>query len=143
VTTNDLSSLTSGYGQWSETFQGPGSFGQNPPSTSLNAFYSFNGVIFKVPAGLPGLTVNIQADYNFRSSAFDGGFRTVDSTVAISSSIGVAAPSFVVSPTEVTIPAGGQQSISLIASIPSSTQGLPLVISNVPSWLDVSQTNGG
>jgi hypothetical protein len=141
VTTTDQSSLSSGMAQWQESFQGEASPPSGaPPGTSISTFQSFQGAIFQVPEGTTGFDLNVDTSV---SSTFQPEFGNPETAeMSYNAQLRVCPPVFSVSNSALPIALGKQGSLEVTAGVPSSSQGLGWVVTNVPSWLTVSQLGG-
>ncbi|HEX4166978.1 MAG TPA: Ig-like domain repeat protein [Bryobacteraceae bacterium] len=139
VTTTDQSSTASGTGQWNEAFVSETAF--TPlPGTSTSTFLSHQGAILKLPFGTQSfqLSVNISTDVIYQPSfgnPYNGGAGYILTGT-------ISPPKFAVNPTSVTIAPGSSATVQLVANIAGGQLGLPWTVSNVPLWLNVSQTSG-
>jgi hypothetical protein len=142
VTTTDQSDIPSGAARWQETFNIDDN---SPPPSSTSTFLSYQGAIFEVPEDTTSFLVNVASETQFGHCVTVGPTDTrcsPDYVLSISSDLDISPPTFSLTPSQLKIQPGDQAQIQLKASIPSSTVGLPWTVSNIPSWLTVSQTSG-
>jgi hypothetical protein len=138
VTTIDQSNLNTNVAQWEENFAGPGDF-SCPPETSIETFYSNQGAIFRVPEGTTAFILTVAGTIQFEE---DTGFETRTLRESFTYPLSIQPPVFAVNPPTAAIAAGQAGGVRVTAVIPGSAQGLPWVVTNIPSWLTVSQTTG-
>ncbi len=139
VKTTDTSNLQSGTGQWIEDFTGQGFFGSAPPQTSTGLFLSHQGSIFQVPEKTKSFKLNLSI---LAENYLQQPFRLLNSSLYSNFFGVVSAPILAVNPPSVTIAPATGRSMQIVATIPSSTFGFPWQITNLPSWLTVSQLSG-
>lgn len=144
VNTLDQSSLSQNLAQWTENFLWPIN-SYSPAPTSSSIFLSHQGAIFQVPEGTKEFDLATLVDLTFGQEINVGGVgqQSIDqNTIGQSISLAVQPPVFSVTPAQITIAPGGQGTVQLDAYIPASTNGLSWVVTNIPTWLTVSQTSG-
>ncbi|HEY1217214.1 MAG TPA: hypothetical protein VGE93_26605, partial [Bryobacteraceae bacterium] len=143
VTTTDQSDLANGTGKWTEDFQGQGSFGSTPPTTSTGLFVSHQGSIFQVPEGTTSFQFTLNEPVTSEFQPHFGEPYTWTSNYNVQ--INIFPPVFLTSLNNLSIPPGGSGSFEITAVNPStsnSSLGLAWEVTNLPSWLTVSQTSG-
>ncbi len=142
VTTTDESDLANGVGKWSEAFEDEGVF-TKPPETSTGLFLSHQGSIFQVPEGTSSFQFTLDEPV---TSAFQPRFGNLETEVLdFTVQINIFPPVFVTSLNNLSIPPGGSGTFEITAVNPSTSNaglGLAWDVSNLPSWLTVSQTSG-
>jgi Galactose oxidase, central domain len=138
VTTIDQSNLNAAVAQWEENFAGPPAVGC-PPETSIETFYSNQGAIFQVPEGTTAFTLTVAGTIQFK---YDRGFNFDLWNDTFSYPLPIQPPVFGVNPPTVAVAPGQAGGVRVTAAIPGSAQGLPWVVTNIPAWLTVSQTEG-
>jgi hypothetical protein len=142
VTTTDQSELANGVGKWNEAFEDEGVF-TKPPETSIGLFLSHQGSIFQVPEGTSSFQFTLDEPVTY---AFQPHFGNLETDVFDDGvQINIFPPVFVTSLNNLSIPPGGSGSFEITAVNPSTSNaglGLAWDVSNLPSWLTVSQTSG-
>jgi hypothetical protein len=142
VTTTDESDLTKGIGKWNEAFQDEGTF-TKPPETSTGLFLSHQGSIFQVPEGTTSFQFTLDEPV---TSAFQPQFGTLETeTQDLLYTVNISPPVFVLNLNSLSIPPGGSGNVEVTAVNPSTSNsnfGLPWNVTNIPSWLTVSQLSG-
>lgn len=141
VTTVDQTNIVTGVPAWHETFN----FGNPIPATMYTPFVSHQGAIFQVPENTASFNLSVftETDFGRCAQIFQNPPScSVNSAADVNINTKVAAPVLSITPSQVQIAPGGTAKLQLTASIPSSTIGVPWVLSNVPNWLTVSQTSG-
>lgn len=142
VTTTDESNLAQGVGMWNEAFVDEGVF-TVPPETSIGLFLSHQGSIFQVPEGTTSFQFTLD---NPVTSAFQPHFGNLQTSESYDSvQINIFPPVFAVSLTDLSIPPAGSGSFEITAVNPSTSNnglGLSWDITNLPSWLTISQISG-
>ncbi len=141
VTTTDKSDLSKGIGKWNEAFQDEGVF-TIPPETSTGLFLSHQGSIFQVPEGTTSfqftLDEPVTSDYQPRF-----GFDTYTQDLVYT--VNISPPVFVLNLNSLSIPPEGSGNVEVTAVNPSTSDsglGLAWNVTNIPSWLTVSQLSG-
>jgi hypothetical protein len=142
VTTTDQSNLPSGTGNWNEAFQDEGVV-TKPPETSIGLFLSHQGSIFQVPEGTLSFQFTLDEPV---TSYFQPRFNNPSSAVQDASfSVNISPPIFQTSLSALSIPPGGSGNFELTAVNPTTNNsgfGLAWEVTNLPTWLTVSQTSG-
>ncbi|MFL6353669.1 MAG: hypothetical protein ACJ74Z_17715 [Bryobacteraceae bacterium] len=144
VNTLDQSSLSQNTAQWTEDFVWPDS-SYSPAATSSSIFLSHQGAVFQVPEGTKEFDLATLVNLTFGQEINVGGLgqQSVDQYI-IGQSIGlqVEPPVFSITPGQITIAPGDQGKVQLTAYNPASTNGVSWVVTNIPTWLTVSQRTG-
>ncbi len=141
VTTTDQSDLVHGVGKWNEAFEGNGFGGSAPPETSIGVFLSHQGSIFQVPEGTTSFQFSLDEPQTYEYAGFNYTYSPLNAFFQAS----ISPPTFEISLNSLSIPPGGSGSFEITAvnqSTSNSGLGLAWDVTNLPSWLTVSQTSG-
>jgi hypothetical protein len=156
VVTTDQSSRTGGRAGWVENFAGPSYTAYPsvvpPPATATGTFGSEQATIFQVPEGTPSFSLTGIAGFTTEKDTWTAYtcyiFFTCysESSSFAGSSVSLRMtpqpPVLSVSPTSLQVPRGSSATLNIQALVPGSTQGLTWDITNIPSWLAVSNLSG-
>ena len=156
VVTTDTSSFPGNNAGWYESFSGPDfSHYPNavpPPVTATGTFVSEQASIFEVPEGTTSASLTSYGGYETETDTWTSYTCYYFFTCLSESShyIGVEVsvrmtpqpPVLSASPSSQSLTGGSSGTISIQALVPGSTQGLTWDITNIPSWLTVSQLSG-
>src|SRR2546426_1228459 len=154
VTTYDQSNYGSIFAGWQENFTGP-DYGwwpislNAPPGTSTGSFQSYQASIFRAPEGTSSFN---QAANASSTTRLDFGWHSCnliyvcwyESFITVNLGLGVPVhpPALSVSPSSLSLKPTTSGAFSIQALVPDSNQGLAWDITNIPSWLAVSQLSG-
>jgi hypothetical protein len=156
VVTTDQSSRTGGKAGWIENFSGP-SYNAYPsvvapPATATATFGSEQAAIFQVPEGTASFTLTGGGGFTSERDTWTAYscyiFFTCysESSSFAGSSVSLRMtpqpPVLSASPTSLQVPRGSSATLNIQALVPGSTQGLTWDITNIPSWLAVSNLSG-
>ena len=156
VVTTDTSSFAGNKAGWSESFSGP-DFSRYPnavppPVTATGTFVSEQASIFQVPEGTTAATLTSVGGYETETDTWTsytcGFFFTClnesSNYIGVEVSVRMTAqpPVLTANPSSQTLAGGSSGTISIQSLVPGSTQGLTWNITNIPTWLTVSQVSG-
>ena len=139
VTTTDNSNISTGVAAWNEAFVSETCCTQLP-ATSTSTFLSHQGAVLKLPFGTQSFQLSVDINTGVIYQPSFGNPSNGAGDYVLSGTI--TPPQFAVNPTSITIAPGSNGTVQLVANIAGGQLGLPWTASNVPSWLNVSQTSG-
>lgn len=156
VVTTDTSSFSANRAGWSEAFSGPDfSHYPNavpPPVTATGTFVSEQASIFQVPEGTASATLTSDGGYETETDTWTSStcgffFTCLNESshyvgVQVSVRMTVQPPVLSANPSSLSLTGGSSGTINIQSLVPGSTQGLTWDITNIPSWLTVSQLSG-